>query len=318
MPLDPQMLVQMSAFAAVVEAEGFTAAAGRKGLSKAALSRHVSELEDRLGVRLLNRTTRRLSLTEAGRSFYEGCQRMLAEAENAEALVTALASRPTGTLRLAAPMSFGVSHLSPMLAAFLEQCPDLGLDLVLGDRAVNLVEEGFDAAFRIGKLADSSLIALKLFAVQRLVLASPAYLKRAGVPLQPQDLMQHRCLHYSYFRDGQSWRFTDGKREAAVTPGGPIAVNNGDALLAMAKAGHGIVCLPSFFAIGALQEGSLLRLLPGWEDGDPIAAYLVYPARRNAPPKVRALADFLRKGFRDPPPWDAGIPEGIRALPPQA
>ncbi len=309
--MDPVKLTQMNAFAAVVEAGSFTSAAGAKGLSKAALSRHVAQLEDRLGVRLLNRTTRRLSLTEAGRAYYEGCQRMLSEAEGAEAQVTALAASPRGVLRLSAPMSFGVTHLTPLLAPFLAACPELSLDLVLGDRLVDLVEEGFDAALRIGELEDSSLIARRLCGLQVYICATPAYLERAGLPRHPKDLATHDCLLYSYQRDSRVWHFEGPDGRLSIEVKGRAVANNGDALLGLALAGQGLVSLPSFFVAEPLRDGRLVRLLPGWARSGQGAIHLVYPARRNAPPKLRALLDFLVTRIADPPPWEAGIPEAV-------
>jgi len=315
--MTPETLREMTVFAAVVEAKGFAAAAGGLGLSKASVSRLVQRLEDRLGVRLLNRTTRRLSLTEAGRAFHEGCQRMLAEAESAEAAVTLLAAQPRGLLRLAVPMSFGLRHLGPHLAALLESCPELGLDVVLGDREVDLVEEGFDAAIRIGRLDDSALVVRRLAAARRVVAASPAYLARRGLPLQPAELRGHDCLHYSYYRQGRHWRFRhDDGRNAEVEIAGRLEMNNGDALVAVAAAGQGIVALPSFIAGDALRDGRLLRLLPGWEDAADGAVHLVYPARRNLAPKVRTFVDFLAARIADPPPWDRGLPPAVERLPP--
>ncbi len=313
--MDPQKLIAMNAFAAVVEAGSFTGAAGAKGLSKAALSRHVAQLEDRLGVRLLNRTTRRLSLTEAGRAFYEGCQRMLSEAEAAEVQVTALAARPRGVLRLSAPVSFAYWYLNPLLGPFLEACPELELDLVLGDRVVDLVEEGFDAAVRIGRLADSTLIAKRLCGLESYLVAAPGYLERAGVPQDPRALKAHNCLLYSYRQEGRHWRFQGSEGSVAVEVSGRALANNGDVLLSLALAGQGIALLPSFFAAEALRAGRLKRLLPGWRIGQDDAVSVVYPARRNAPPKLRALLDFLAGQLGDPPPWERDLPPAIAALP---
>lgn len=309
--MDPQKLIEMNAFAAVVEAGSFTGAAGAKGLSKAALSRHVAQLEDRLGLRLLNRTTRRLSLTEAGRAFYEGCQRMLAEAEGAEAQVTALATRPRGVLRLSAPMSFGVTYLTPLLGPFLDRCPELSLDLVLGDRVVDLVEEGFDAALRIGELSDSSLIARRLCGLENYVCAAPTYLARKGRPRRPQDLADHDCLIYSYLREHKTLHFEGPEGRAAVEVGGRVEANNGDALLGLALTGQGVVSLPSFFLAEPLRRGDLVRLLPGWRRSGRAAISLVYPARRNAPPKLRAFLDYLVAEIPDPPPWEQDLPEAV-------
>lgn len=307
--MTPAQLSEMTAFAAVVEARGFTAAAGRLGLSKASISRLVQRLEDRLGVRLLNRTTRRLSLTEAGRGFHEGVQRMLAEAASAEAQVTALAEQPRGTLRLAVPMSFGIRHLGPHLAAFLALYPGLSLDAVLGDRVVDLIEEGFDVAIRIGELSDSALVSRRLASARRVICASPDYLARRGVPATPADLQRHDCVHYSYYRDGRVWRFRhETLGEQAVEIQGRVEMNNGDALVALVEAGHGIVAMPSFIASDALRAGRLRRLLPGWEESSGTGVHLVYPARRNLAPKVRVFVDFMAGRFGDPAPWDRDLP----------
>ena len=307
--IGPAGLGEMSAFATVVDAKGFAAAARRLGLSKASVSRLVQRLEDRLGVRLLNRTTRRLSLTEAGRTFYDGAHRMLAEAASAEAAVTQLAARPTGTLRLSVPMSFGSRHLGPLLADFLALCPELGLDMVLGDRLVDLVEEGFDAALRIGRLGGSNVVARRLCRIRRVVAASPAYLAEHGTPATPAELADHDCLHYSYYSDGRLWRFRDGGgREAALEIGGRVEMNNGDALAALAEAGQGLCHLPTFIIAEALRSGRLVALLPGWDDAEPSHLHVVYQERRNLAPKVRAFVDFLAERLGDPPPWDAGLP----------
>lgn len=313
--MTPEQLSEMTAFAAVVEAQGFAAAAGRLGLSKASVSRLVQRLEDRLGARLLNRTTRRLSLTEAGQSFYEGCQRMLAEAEAAEAAVTALSAQPRGTLRLSAPLSFAVRHLGPHLADFLAACPELKLDVVLGDRLVDLVEEGFDVALRIGRLGDSGLVARRLSWTRRVVCAAPAYLRARGLPLQPADLKRHDCLHYSYASSGRSWSFrhADGRRDS-VTIAGRVEMTNGDLLASLAEAGQGIAALPTFLVAEALREGRLVRLLPDWEEELLPGIHLVYPARRNLAPKVRAFIDFLAARIGDPPPWECDLPPAVASL----
>lgn len=306
----------MSAFATVVDAKGFAAAARRLGLSKASVSRLVQRLEDRLGVRLLNRTTRRLSLTEAGRTFYDGAHRMLAEAASAEAAVTQLAARPTGTLRLSVPMSFGSRHLGPVLADFLTLCPELGLDVVLGDRLVDLVEEGFDAALRIGALGGSNVVARRLCRVRRVVAASPAYLAAHGTPATPADLAGHDCLHYSYYAGGRTWRFRDRSgREQSVEIRSRVEMNNGDGLAALAEAGQGLCHLPTFIIAEALKSGRLEALLPGWDDAEPSHLHVVYQDRRNLAPKVRAFVDFLAERLGDPPPWDAGL-QDVATRPP--
>jgi len=311
--IGPAGLGEMSAFATVVDAKGFAAAARRLGLSKASVSRLVQRLEDRLGVRLLNRTTRRLSLTEAGRTFYDGAHRMLAEAASAEAAVTQLAARPTGTLRLSVPMSFGARHLGPLLADFLAACPDLGVDIVLGDRLIDLVEEGFDAALRIGALGGSNVVARRLCRIRRVVCASPAYLAERGTPQAPADLAGHDCLHYTYYAGGRTWRFRDAAgREQAVEIAGRVEMNNGDALAALAEAGRGLCHLPTFIVADALRAGRLVPLLAGWDDAEPSQLHVVYQDRRNLAPKVRAFVDFLAERLGDPPPWDAGLDAGLQ------
>ena len=305
----------MQVFAAVVEADSFTLAADRLKLSKAAVSRHVSQLESRLGVRLLNRTTRRLSLTEAGRVFYEGCQRLLQEARAAEAAVTALAINPGGLLRLAAPMTFGVQHLARELADFIGACPEMKLELVLSDRSVDLVEEGFDAALRIGTLADSALVARRLAPLRRLVCAAPAYLKRRGLPTRPEALAAHDCLIYSYQGTGRVWHFRHAQgQEKRVTITGRVEANNGEALLAFAVAGQGIAFTPTFAVAPALRDGSLVPLLPDWQDAADAGIHLVYPARRHLSPKVRALIDFLAPRWGEEPPWDRELPKAVGTL----
>jgi DNA-binding transcriptional LysR family regulator len=302
-----QDLGAMALFARVVETGSFTGAAAQLGLSKSSVSKQVSRLEARLGTRLLNRTTRRLSLTEAGQAFFEGCQRVVAEAAAAEQAVTHLAAAPRGVLRVNAPMSFGVLHVAPAVPELLAACPELALDLTLNDRRVDLIEEGYDMAIRIGALGDSSLIARRLAPSHRMLCAAPAYLARHGRPEAPEDLADHDCLVYSYQTLGREWRLRSPAGERRVRIAGRLAVNNGDALLAAALAGQGIVFLPSFIAGEALRGGGLERLLPAWRDAEETGVHAVYPAGRNLAPKVRVFIDFLAARFGDPPYWDAGL-----------
>ena len=302
-------LMDMAAFARVVEASSFSGAARELGVSKSAVSKQVSRLEDRLGVRLLNRTTRRLSLTEAGARFYEGCQRMLAEAEGAREAVTPLAAAPRGVLRVNAPMTFGVRHLSPALPALMARCPELSVDLVLNDRVVDLVEEGFDVGLRIGQLRESSLIARRLADAPMLVCAAPGYLERAGVPARPEDLGGHPCLIYSYIEAGTVWRCRSADGGAArVRVKGRLVANNGEALLAAARAGLGICRLPSFIVGDAVRAGDLVRLLPAWQVHPAAGIHAIYPAHRHLSPKVRVFVDFLAERFGAPPYWDRDLP----------
>jgi DNA-binding transcriptional LysR family regulator len=300
-------LSAMAVFARVVERESFTRAAQDLGLSKSAVSKQVRRLEDGLGVRLLNRTTRRLSLTEAGTAFYEGCQKALSEAEAAEQAVTHLAMAPRGVLRVNAPMSFGFLHVGPALPDFLSACPELSLDLTLNDRMVDLVEEGYDMAVRIGVLPDSSLVARRLAPCRLLPCAAPDYLAARGRPALPEELGRHDCLVYSYRSGGLQWHFRGPEGVRRIKVAGRLRVNNGDALLAAALGGLGVALLPSFIAGEALRAGRLERLLPGWREAEEPSVYAVYPAGRNLSPKVRVLVDFLAARFGDPPYWDEGI-----------
>ncbi|MDH3473352.1 MAG: LysR family transcriptional regulator [Rhodospirillales bacterium] len=310
-----QDLDAMALFARVVETGSFTGAAAQLGLSKSSASKQVGRLEARLGARLLNRTTRRLALTEAGQAFFEGCQRVVAEAAAAEQAVTQLAAAPRGVLRVNAPMSFGVLHVAPALPALLAACPELALDLTLNDRRVDLIEEGYDMAIRIGALGDSSLIARRLAPSHRVLCAAPSYLDQHGRPQAPEDLAKHDCLVYSYQSLGREWRLAssgggpgggpDGERRVKIA--GRLAVNNGDALLSAAVGGFGINFLPSFIAGEALRSGRLERLLPGWRDAEQSGVYAVYPAGRNLAPKVRVFIDFLAARFGDTPYWDRGL-----------
>jgi DNA-binding transcriptional LysR family regulator len=300
----PVPLDSMALFARVVEAGGFSAAARELGLSKGSVSKRVARLEDRLGVRLLNRTTRRLSLSEAGEAFYSGCRRMVSEAEAAERAVTHLASAPRGTLRVNAPMSFGQQHLAPALTAFLERYPELAVDLALDDREVNLVQDGFDVGVRIMALRDSSLIARRLAPSRALICAAPAYLAAHGAPARPEDLTRHACLLYSYQSDPGVWtlRGADGERRVRVN--GRLRANNGEALREAAIAGFGFVLMPSFIVGPEVRQGRLAPVLRDWTAGDPVGIHAIYPAGRNLSPKVRVFVDFLAERFGPEPYWD--------------
>ena len=300
-------LSAMAVFARVVEMESFSGAARALGLSKSAVSKRVGRLEDRMGLRLLNRTTRRLSLTEAGAAFYQGCRRVVAEAEAAERAVSRLASAPRGRLKVNAPMSFGVRHLAPALPDFMARYPELNVDLTLNDRVVDLVEEGFDLAIRIARLAESSLIARRL-APNRLVLcAAPTYLTAHGAPRSIEDLKGHECLLYSYQAAGDVWRLCGpgGERRLAVT--GRLRINNGDALLAAALGGLGVALLPCFICGQDLRAGRLIQVLPAWSGPADTAIAAVYPASRNLSPKVRVFVDFLTERFSGTPYWDRDL-----------
>ena len=303
----PDRLAAMAAFAKVVESNSFSGAAKALGRSKSAVSKLVAGLEDEMGARLLNRTTRRLSLTEAGLAFYEGAARALAAAEEAEAAVTQLSTAPRGVLRVNAPMSFGVRHVAPALADFMAAYPELAVELDLNDRVVDLVEEGYDLAVRVVRLSDSSLIARRLAPSRFVLSAAPSYLARRGTPLEPEDLAGHDCLIYSYQTTGERWRFQGPGGTRQVRIAGRLRANNGDALLGAALGGAGVALLPSFICGEAVRDGRLVQLMPDWNRRQDVEVCAVYPASRNLSPKVRVFIDFLAARYGERPYWDEGL-----------
>ncbi|MEZ5670361.1 MAG: LysR family transcriptional regulator [Alphaproteobacteria bacterium] len=303
-------LAAMAVFAKVVEANGFSAAARDLGLSKSAVSKHVSRLEDRLGARLLNRTTRRLALTEIGEAFYERCTRLVAEAEEAELAVTRMSAEPSGMLRVNMPFSFGSLHVVPSLCGFMGAYPRVNVQVTLDDRYADLVADGYDLAIRIGELDDSSLIARRLAITRPKLVASPAYWARHGVPRVPADLSAHECLVYTYLRRGPLWRFGD----QAVRIAGRLQANNGDVLRQAALAGHGVALLPSFIVWRDLHEGRLVPALEAYCE-DPLGIYAIYPHSRHLSAKVRAFIDFLAARFGERPYWEEVTPEAGRSCP---
>jgi len=299
-------LDEMEIFAEVVEAGGFSAAARRLGLSKSAVSKQVGRLEDRLGVRLLNRTTRRLSLTEAGATFHAACRRVLEEADQAEHAVSSLSTAPRGILKLNAPMSFGFLHLSGAIPAFHAQFPQITVEAVMNDRFVDLIEEGYDIALRIGELRDSSLVARRLAPCRNVLCASPAYLDRRGRPARPGDLADHDCLLYANTANPREWTLSGPSGREAVAVAGPLIANNGDLLATAALGGMGITRLPTFIVGPCLADGRLEVVLPDYpvpEQG----IHAVYPHSRNLSQKVRVFVDFLAARFGPEPYWDAGL-----------
>ena len=282
----------MITFAKVVEANSFSEAARRLGISKSAVSKQIA------------RTTRRISPTEMGAVFYERCARIVAEVEEAELAVTRLQAEPRGVLRVNAPMSFGVLHLAPAIAVFMKRYPDLDIDLTLNDRFVDLIDEGYDLAIRIGTMADSSLIARKL-APSRLVLcAAPAYLRRRGLPSTPRDLADHDCLIYSLATGGDLWRFVDGEGTPhPVRVTARLRVNNGDVMRDVAASGLGLTVLPSFIAAKDLEKGTLVPVLTEYRLPE-TSVSAVYPQNRHLSTKIRAFVDFLVGRFGPQPYWD--------------
>lgn len=301
-------LTGMAVFAKVVETGTFSAAARELGLSKGAVSKQVARLEDRLGARLLNRTTRRSSLTEVGSAFYERCRRIVAEAEEAELAVTRLHAEPRGTLRVNLPMSFGLLHVADALPDFMAAYPEIQLDVSLDDRVVDVVDEGYDMVIRITSLPDSSLIARRLAAFRVVTCASPDYWAEHGTPKHPKDLAGHTCLLYSYLSSLDEWRYHGPDGPIDVKVNGPMKANNGDMLRAAAVAGLGIVRSPTFIVGRDLYEGRLKPVLMDYEETGR-GIYAVYPHNRHLSAKVRAFVDFLAARFGDMPEWDRPCPE---------
>lgn len=299
----------LQAFVAVVEAGTFTAAAERLNLAKSAVSRRVSALEERLGVQLLRRTTRVLNLTDTGQSFYEHGARILADLDEAEAAVQQEHGELRGTLRVALPLSFGVRHMCKPIAAFSHRHPNLKFDLDLNDRRIDLVEEGIDVAVRIAHLADSSLIARKLFDVRTVVAAAPVYLKTHGTPGSPEELKDHDCLIYSNLADPERWRWTDGDgKQHVVGVNTTMRASSGDFLTNAAAHGLGIVIQPTFLAAEAIRRGSLVPILNDYE-WPTSPAYAVYPPTRHLSYRVRAFIDFLVERFSGELQWDRDCDE---------
>jgi DNA-binding transcriptional LysR family regulator len=305
----------MMVFVRAVDAESFSGAAQRLGLAKSVVSRRMASLEGRLGTSLFHRTTRRLSLTETGQAYYERARRILADVAEAEEVARRLQSELRGKLKVAAPMSFGLIHLSPAVAEFLVAHPQLEIELDLNDRRVDLVSEGHDLAVRIGKLPDSSLIARRLAPCRHVVCASPAYLQARGEPRSPECLEQdrHDCLIYSNRSISEEWRFRIGGEWRSVRVRAKrLGVNNGDVLRDAAIAGLGLVALPTFIVSEALQRGELIPVLRDFDLDDP-SIHAVWPPNRELSAKVRAFVDFLSDRFGETPYWDIALPTAERA-----
>jgi DNA-binding transcriptional LysR family regulator len=290
----------LAMFAKVAEERSFAGAARALGVSVATVSRAVARLEDRLGARLLNRTSRQLALTEFGASLAEQAGQVFDLAAAAEGAAREQSARPRGLVRLAVPMSFGLRWVAPLLPEFFRRYPEVQLDLHLSDATVDLIGDGFDAALRIAVLADSSLVARKLAPVRRLVVASPAYLARHGVPRHPADLQAHQCLGYAYRARSDAWQFFNpAGEEASVRPRGPLRVTNSDALIPMVLAGMAICELPDFMAADHVRDGGLVPLLGDW--AMPAGGlYFVTPSSRARPAKVEALGKFFAEHLSRP------------------
>jgi DNA-binding transcriptional LysR family regulator len=283
----------LAIFAKVVELRSFAATATELTLSTATVSKAVSRLEERLGARLFNRTSRRIALTDAGRTLAVRAAQLLADGELAESEALAQSATPRGLVRLAVPMTYGTNTLAPLLPEFLAAYPEVSIDLSLSDATVDLIGEGFDAAIRIASLPDSSLIARRLCGMPRYIVASPAYFAKHGRPTHPMHLAQHQCLGYTYLSTPGVWHFTNAAGEqASVRPAGPLRVNNGEALMPALIAGLGIGDLPDFIVGEALASGQLEAVLQDWSQSIS-GVYLVTPPGGPRPARVEVLLEFL-------------------------
>jgi len=291
---------EMASFVAVVDAGSFIGAADASGLSKAAVSRHVNELEHRLGVRLLHRTTRRISLTVEGQVFHARCKEVLASIEEAESEISAHSSAPTGLLRVNAPLTFGVLHLAPLWGRFAALYPRVILDVTLGDRLVDLIEEGYDVAIRIAASAGNLLVSRKLATTRMVLCASPAYVMKHGAPAHPRDLVRHRAIAYTYWSTRDEWAFTGPEGPVSVKVTAGIQANNGDTCRLAALDHQGIILQPTFLIGEDLRRGTLVELMPGYRSIE-LGIFVLYPTRKFLPLKVRRLVEFLAAAFREPP-----------------
>lgn len=283
----------LAIFAKVVEMRSFAGAASELALSKATVSKAVTRLEERLGARLFNRTSRQLALTDAGQRLSQRAAQLLADGEAAENEALAQAAVPRGLVRLAVPMTFGVRTIAPLLPDFLNAYPEVAIDLHLSDAKVDLIGEGFDAGVRIGTLPDSSLLARRLCAMPRYTVAAPSYLKRYGTPTHPMHLGQHKCFGYTYLSTPGVWHFTNAKGEqASVRPSGALRVNNGEAVMPALLAGLGIANLPEFIIGDAIAAKKVDVILKDWKQPEG-AVHLLMPPGGPRPARVEVLADFL-------------------------
>jgi DNA-binding transcriptional LysR family regulator len=291
-------------FVTVVNRGSFTRAADALETSPANVTRYVNELEAHLGTRLLNRTSRRLSLTEGGETFYARCKSILDDVAETEGLVSSASVEPRGRLRINAPVSFGILHLAPLWPEFMRKYPEVELDVALIDRVVDIVDEGYDLAIRISRAGSTSHAARKLATSRNILCASPDYLARCGYPAAPADLIEHRCIGYSYAATGDEWQLIDTERKAhAVKVNCHMHTNNGDTARAAALAGQGVIWQPTFLIGNDLRAGKLVQVLPEYRLPD-IDVLALYPSRRHLSAKIRAMIDFLADAFGGVPPWD--------------
>jgi len=294
----------MQIFVEVVNSGGFSAAARKIDLSRAQVSKSVMQLEQYLGTRLLNRTTRSISLTESGRVYFERGSALLADVEEIEAVAANESGEIRGRLTLGAPTTFGILHLQDAIPAYLERFPEVQISLSLADRFIDVVAEGFDLVIRIAELEDSSLVARRLAPCKRILCAAPGYLEKHGTPQVPQDLAIHHCLVYSNELKPDTWRLQGPDGKETVKVNGPICADNGDILRAAAVAGLGVTLLPTFIVGAELISGKLRQVLPEFCPPE-ISIHAVFPSRRLLSPKVRSFVDFLAGYFGSQPEWDS-------------
>jgi DNA-binding transcriptional LysR family regulator len=307
------VLAGMRVFTAVIDSGSFASAADRLDLSRAMTSRHVAQLEARLGVRLMNRTTRRLSLTEAGRDYYMRATQILALAEEAENAAASGSAAPTGVLRVSTSVAFGSGQLAPAVRGYLQRYPEVRIELTVNDRVVDLVEEGFDLAVRIARRLDPGVVARPIGTAGLVACASPKYLQLRGMPRSPDDLAHHDCLTYAYTTP-RLWRFTRHGKTREIKVSGPLHSNNGGVLAAAAADGNGICLEPSFIVDELLRSRKLVRLLPAWET-DLLTVYAVYPTRTLLAAKVRTFVDYLVEYFQESARWGEGATSRTTVLP---
>lgn len=293
----------LEVFVEVVRKEGFARAAEALDTSPANVTRYISDLEAHLHTRLLNRSSRRMSLTSSGEALFERAKSILDEMAEAEAIVSSATMQPRGLLRINAPLSFGVLQLAPLWPRFMELYPDVQLEVALIDRVVDIVEEGYDMAIRISRAGSTAHVARKLASSVNVLCAAPAYLARHGAPATPADLLHHRCIGYSYAASDE-WQLLDpdGKLHTVKIPF-IMRTNNGDTARAVALGGQGLIWQPTFLIGADLRAGRLVQVLPGYRMPD-IDIQAVYPSRRHLSAKVRVMIDFLADQFKDVPPWD--------------
>lgn len=291
-------------FVAVATRQGFARAAEALDTSPANVTRYVAELEAHLGTRLVNRDSRKLSLTESGQALVERARAVLEDVAEAEAVAAATTLKPAGRLRINAPVSFGIRHLAPLWPRFTARHPGVALDVALIDRVVDIVEEGYDLAIRISRLGSSALPARRLASSRNVVCAAPAYLRKRARPKRPADLAELDCIGYTHAATGSEWHLSDERgTDHAVRVNYTMQTNNGDTARAAALAGLGVIWQPTFLVGEDLRAGRLVELLPGYRMAD-IDVIAVYPSRRHLSAKVRVMVDFLAEAFKGTPPWD--------------